>query len=98
MRSFKQRFAVVAVLVGYRYGVVAPGASHLDSKSSCEATLSPVIESIVDIVFSGSRRCGRAEEFFWPGWEPLRWPSRLVRSTLSAVWPTGWHGSARQSL
>src|SRR6267142_6177799 len=46
MRSFKQRFAVVAVSVGYRYGVVALGAPHLDSKSSFEATLSPVIESI----------------------------------------------------
>src|SRR5712672_3541195 len=46
MRSFKQRFAVVAVPAGYRYGVVALGASHLDSKSSFEAILSPVIESI----------------------------------------------------
>src|SRR5712675_3807973 len=32
MRSFKQRFAVMTVPVGYRYGVVALGASHLDSK------------------------------------------------------------------
>src|SRR6266403_5932541 len=46
MPSFNQRFAVVAVPVGYRYGDVALGASHLDSKSSFEATLSPVIESI----------------------------------------------------
>src|SRR5258708_10528933 len=32
MRSLKQRFAVMTVPVGYRYGVVALGASHLDSK------------------------------------------------------------------
>src|SRR5712675_1982938 len=32
MRSFKQRFAVMTVPVGYRYGVVALGASHLDSR------------------------------------------------------------------